>query len=111
MKTDTTAPAPVSNAPLEATETPSVPSFDTALSVVIDGLKARIAEHRPDILSAWGRYAIKGEVAPIDRGVVLDAKRVPDLLRAAKDRGESRLMAQCEAFVSASRALAAIAKL
>lgn len=107
MKTETNtapAPAPVVNAPL-------APSFDAAVEVVVDGLKARIAEARPDILAAWGRYAAKGEVAPVDRGVVLDAKRVPDLLKAAKARGEERLIAQCESFIAASRALAALAKL
>jgi hypothetical protein len=105
----TTASAPATtNAPLVDTE---APSFESSLDIVVSELKSRMASTRPDILSAWGRYAAKGEVESIDRGVTLDAKRIPDLLKAAKARGESRLEAQCESFISASRALTALAKL
>lgn len=111
MKTETvTAPAPVVNAPLEA-EAITPPSFADALPVVVAELKARLAAARPDILSAWPRYAERGAVAAIDRGVTLDAKRIPDLLKAAKARPEPNLVDACETYITSARALAAIAKL
>lgn len=116
--TSTPAPAPVVNAPLAAAETPETPevtppppSYSDAIHVVVSELKARLASTRPDILSAWGRYAQAGSVVALDRGVTLDAKRVPDLLKAAKARPEPTLVDACERYISAARALAALAKL
>lgn len=105
-KTEATVPvAPEVNPPIVQV------TFEDALGIVIDNLKGRLAASRPDIMSGWGRYAERGQVAPMDKGTTIDAKRVPDLLKAAKVRGESTLVDACEDYIGAARALSALAKL
>lgn len=93
----TSAPAPVlsSNLPLpeqeQEQEPATAPAPEKAAAAVLWQWAADAAVPvRADILSAWGEYAHRGQIAARDRKGIVDAKALRDLVAAASKRDDKR---------------------